>query len=185
MRNAKAIWLAGSVLTIIAGLLTDITPASAQKTTTTAGVSRNPLGPSAQSVRQEWGKPWSADSSLVHTGVDIAAKKGSVARATSAGIVFQSGWLGCKDRTTNCSPDDPSKSWGYYVVVRQDNGRAQGYLHVTKAIPAGTPIKAGEKVGKVFENHLHYNECRTAGLCYRGAATPAEFNQGRYLKPNI
>ena len=157
--------------------------ASGGKALTT--VSRNPLGSSAQSISQEWGEPWSKNSNKVHTGVDIPAAKGSAVRATETGTVFSTGWLGCKDGSSNCSKNDPSKSWGYYVVVRQDDGRAQGYLHVGKEIPVGTKIKEGQQVGGIFENHLHYNECKAAGRCKVGAVTPDEFRNGRYLKPNI
>lgn len=148
---------------------------------------RNPLGPNGTGVvTQTYGQPWSANSSELHTGLDIAAPAGAPVAATVSGKVTAIGWLGCKDGTSNCSRTS-AQSWGNYVVIQDQNGQAQGYLHVVQDsnLKIGDTINAGTVVGTVFENHLHYNECKAAAGCQHGAVTPAEFQKGNYLQPVI
>src|SRR5262249_48744156 len=147
----------------------------------------NPLGRPAK-VSQSFGVPWSEDRNKVHTGVDVEGKKGEAVTATSAGKVAKTGWLGCKgDSAGTRKPDQcPGNDWGYYVIVEKPSGSAEAYLHLDKpTLKAGDRIITGEKIGAIYSDHLHYNECRKVSECQRGAVTPAEFRLGNFLAPDF
>ena len=162
-------------------------------------VMQNPLGPGAQGkVTQSWSQPWEGDDTKLHTGVDVSAPRGAPVLATSAGSVYQTGWLGCRGdhsghlRLSSCPGTE--QNWGYYVVVKKDDGSASGYLHLAlaPALKKNEVVQAGTLLGSVYSDHLHYNECRkvfttswSVDGCQKGGVLPQTFNQGNYLKPTI
>jgi murein DD-endopeptidase MepM/ murein hydrolase activator NlpD len=148
---------------------------------------KNPLGPNGTAtVTQGFGVPWSNNPNDVHTGIDIAANKGSLVSATQGGVVKKIEWLGCKDGTNRCAPNS-AESWGDYVLVQDPNGTVQSYLHVVpnSNLVLNSQIKAGDIVGTVYQDHLHYNNCQTVSDCWRGEVSPQEFQQGNFVEPQL
>lgn len=92
-----------------------------------------------------------------HTGLDIAAARGTVIKAAAAGTVTFSGRKG---------------SYGYLIVVSHDNGVETYYAHCSKLYySAGTYVEQGEGIAEVGStgnstgNHLHF-EIRVNGVAY-------------------
>ena len=92
-----------------------------------------------------------------HTGLDIAAPKGTPIKAAAAGTVTFSGRKG---------------SFGYMVVVSHGNGIETYYAHCSKLyVTAGTVVQQGQTIAAVGStgnssgNHLHL-EVRVNGVAY-------------------
>jgi murein DD-endopeptidase MepM/ murein hydrolase activator NlpD len=148
---------------------------------------RNPLGPNGTAtITQTYGQPWVNNPKELHTGIDISANKGAPVAATAGGIVTV-GWLGCVDKNKSTPAQCPgiNENYGNYVVVKKSDGSAEGYLHVNTQLKTGDTVKTGNIVGSIYDNHLHYNECKEAKGCQHGAVTPDEFSKGNYLKPKV
>jgi murein DD-endopeptidase MepM/ murein hydrolase activator NlpD len=84
-----------------------------------------------------------------HSGVDLAAPKGTPIYATRSGTV------------TRATYDSSS---GYYVTINHGDGFSSSYLHMTHYIvKAGQKVKQGEVIGYVGStgtstgNHLHFS----------------------------
>ena len=92
----------------------------------------------------------------IHRGVDISLHVGDTVRAAFDGKV----------RLTRFE----KKGYGYYVVIRHDNGMETVYGHLSKFIAkpdqrvkAGEPIALGGNTGRSTGPHLHF-ETRYYGL---------------------
>jgi murein DD-endopeptidase MepM/ murein hydrolase activator NlpD len=101
------------------------------------------------------------ERSLVHAGIDIAARIGTPVSVTADGIA-----------TTGFSD-----TYGRYVLVDHGNGFSTFYAHLSKiTIPNGSPVHRGQMVGYVGETglctgpHLHY-EVRKG----QGTLNPEQF----------
>jgi murein DD-endopeptidase MepM/ murein hydrolase activator NlpD len=136
------------------------------------------------SITQGYGVPWSEDTTKLHTGLDISAKKDTQVFAMKSGVVKNRGWLG----KSNTGID-----WGYYLVVRNDDGSFSGYLHIKiqKSYADNARIEAGDTIGTVFRDHLHVNDCRQIAGCEYAAFPNPTFTEkfgsfGKfYLKPRL
>lgn len=91
--------------------------------------------------------PFSGEGAY-HTGVDISAPTGTVARATADGIVSYAGRSG---------------GYGRLVIIDHGNGYETYYAHLSRfEVIAGQEIRRGEPVGavgtsgRVTAPHLHY-----------------------------
>ena len=89
-----------------------------------------------------------------HSGIDLAAPRGTPIVATSDGVVLASGWMG-----------------GYGIAVRLDHGAGTEtrYAHMSRtAVAPGQDVKRGQVIGYVGSTgrstgpHLHY-EIRKKG----------------------
>lgn len=105
---------------------------------------------------------WRARFGRMHRGTDIALNVGDTVRAAFSG----------KIRLTKYE----SKGYGYYVVVRHDNGLETVYGHLSKflvkpnqRVRAGEPIALGGNTGRSTGPHLHF-ETRYMGLAINPAA---------------
>ena len=83
-----------------------------------------------------------------HTGLDIAAAKGTPIKVVSDGVVTFAGWSG---------------SYGYIVKVDHGNNVETWYAHTSKMLVSkGQEVKAGEKIALVGSTgnstgpHLHF-----------------------------
>lgn len=92
----------------------------------------------------------------IHRGVDIGLKIGDTVRVAFDGKV----------RMTSFD----KRGYGYYVVVRHDNGMETVYGHLSKfiakpnqVVKAGDPIALGGNTGRSTGPHLHF-ETRYYGL---------------------
>ena len=95
--------------------------------------------------------------SSAHTGLDIAASKGSAIKAAASGTVTFSGYKG---------------SYGYLVVVTHSNGVQTYYGHCSKLyVSAGQTVSQGQTIAAVGSTgnstgpHLHF-EIRVNGVAY-------------------
>lgn len=92
-----------------------------------------------------------------HTGLDIAAPRGTVIKAAASGTITFSGRKG---------------SYGYLTVIQHDNGVETYYGHCSKLYySAGTYVEQGQGIAEVGStgnstgNHLHL-EIRINGVAY-------------------
>ena len=90
----------------------------------------------------------------MHSGLDLAAPRGTPVPATGAGIVTAAGWMG---------------GYGNCVIVNHGNGIETRYGHLSAIdVSQGQRVAQGEVLGLVGStghstgNHLHY-EIRRAG----------------------
>lgn len=90
----------------------------------------------------------------MHSGLDLAAPRGTPVPASGAGVVWAAGWMG---------------GYGNGVVVNHGNGIETRYGHLSSiAVTRGQHVAKGEILGLVGStgrstgNHLHY-EVRQAG----------------------
>jgi murein DD-endopeptidase MepM/ murein hydrolase activator NlpD len=137
-------------------------------------------------VTQGFNVAWSQDKSLLHTGIDLGAKAGDPVFAVKTGTIEKKGWLGegkVNGKTVN---------WGYYVLVRNDDGTVHGYLHIREFIPSlPRRINVGAPIGNVYKDHLHFNDCMQLAGCQHGAFTNPTFkDKGSkitkyYVKPKF
>jgi hypothetical protein len=122
-----------------------------------ATVGRLPL---SGTITQRFGADWSENRNKKHTGVDIAAAMCACVPSVQPGKVVKIGDLG-RSRVTG-------EAWGKYVLI--DSGeRVHGYLHVRPSVKAGQEVRAGQKIGGIWKNHLHYNVCKKQEHCQLGA----------------
>ena len=92
-----------------------------------------------------------------HTGLDIAAPKGTSIKAAASGTVIHAGWKG---------------SLGNLVIISHGNGVQTYYGHCSKLIAkVGQKVSQGQVIAKVGStgnstgNHLHF-EVRKNGVLY-------------------
>lgn len=85
----------------------------------------------------------------MHTGIDIAASKGSNIFASNSGTVIVAGWS--------------SKGYGNYVVIDHGGGKSTLYAHMSKIITKkGAKVAQGDVIGLVGSTgwstgpHLHF-----------------------------
>lgn len=104
---------------------------------------------------------WRARFGRMHRGVDIALKVGDTVRSAFSGKVRLTKFEG--------------KGYGYYVVVRHDNGMETVYGHLSRflvkpnqRVRAGEPIALGGNTGRSTGPHLHF-ETRFMGLAVNPA----------------
>lgn len=98
----------------------------------------------------------------MHKGIDLALHVGDTVRAAFSGKVRL-----CKYER---------RGYGYYVVLRHDNGMETVYGHLSKflvkpnqRIEAGEPIALGGNTGRSTGPHLHF-ETRYLGIAINPAA---------------
>ncbi len=84
----------------------------------------------------------------LHTGIDIAADKGSIIRASKPGVVSVAGWMG---------------GYGLAVVIRHADGTATLYGHASELlVERGSEVEGGQPVARVGSTgnstgpHLHF-----------------------------
>ncbi|MBL3699230.1 peptidoglycan DD-metalloendopeptidase family protein [Leucobacter luti] len=101
----------------------------------------NPLPAGSYSVSQPWGNAG-------HNGIDLAAPMGTPVFAAGDGVVGLAGSV---------------NMGGNEVYIQHTNGLGTRYSHLSRfATQAGTPVKAGQRVGYVGSTgmstgpHLHY-----------------------------
>lgn len=89
-----------------------------------------------------------------HAGLDIAAPEGTPIKATAAGTVSYSGWMG---------------GYGYLIIIDHENGVQTYYGHCSRLYAKkGETVEAGDKIAQVGStgnstgNHLHF-EIRVNG----------------------
>lgn len=99
-----------------------------------------------------------------HSGVDLAAPKGTPIYASRSGTVTTAAY---------------NSSGGYYVVINHGDGFSTGYLHMTHYIvKEGQRVSAGQVIGYVGStgvstgNHLHFS------ISYNGNSV----NPANYIK---
>lgn len=95
--------------------------------------------------------------SSAHTGLDIAASRGTTIKAAASGTVTFSGWKG---------------SYGNLLVITHSNGIQTYYGHCDKLyVSAGKSVSQGETIAAVGSTgnstgpHLHF-EIRVNGIAY-------------------
>lgn len=105
---------------------------------------------------------WRARFGRMHRGVDISLHVGDTVRSAFDGKVRLTKYEG--------------KGYGYYVVVRHDNGMETVYGHLSRflvrpnqRVRAGEPIALGGNTGRSTGPHLHF-ETRYLGLAINPAA---------------
>lgn len=97
-----------------------------------------------------------------HSGVDLAAPRGTSIYATRGGTVTAATY---------------NSSAGYYVTINHGDGFSSSYLHMTHfVVNVGDRVSAGQKIGEVGStgtstgNHLHFS------IYYNGATqNPADY----------
>lgn len=100
----------------------------------------------------------------------------------NSGVVEKKGWLG---------NDDKGRSWGNYIVVKEDIGTTSGYLHVeaAKGVVETKRVKRGDIIAFVYRDHLHVNRCYQLKGCQHGAFVNDSFPKGDvgwyYWKPPL
>lgn len=145
-------------------------------------------------ITQGFNVPWSADSSKLHTGIDIDARAGTEVYAIRSGTVEAQGWLG--RGTIQRRGRQVTVDWGYYLVIRNEVGSINGYLHINpyRTYVRSARIRAGDRIGVVFENvvpHLHLNECYQVAGCQHGAWPSSTFSRNMgaltkyYVRPSL
>lgn len=84
----------------------------------------------------------------LHTGVDLAAPRGTPIYAAGDGVVEKAGW---------------SSGYGQFTLIKHNNGYETGYGHQSKIIvKAGTRVRQGQLIGYVGSTgnstgpHLHF-----------------------------
>lgn len=96
-----------------------------------------------------WAYPWG--KSITHKGVDIFAKNGTPALASTNGIVLKTG---------------VSEIGGNYVIILGAKWRAHYYAHLnSSSVSKGQYVKKGQQIGTVGNTgnalgkapHLHYS----------------------------
>lgn len=99
---------------------------------------------------------WRARFGRMHRGVDLSLRVGDTVRSAFSGKVRLTKFEG--------------KGYGYYVVVRHDNGMETVYGHLSKflvkpnqRVRAGEPIALGGNTGRSTGPHLHF-ETRYMGM---------------------
>lgn len=104
---------------------------------------------------------WRARFGRMHKGVDMSLRVGDTVRSAFSGKVRLTKFEG--------------KGYGYYVVVRHDNGMETVYGHLSRflvkpnqRVKAGEPIALGGNTGRSTGPHLHF-ETRYMGLCINPA----------------
>ncbi len=112
---------------------------------------------------------WRARFGRMHRGVDLSLRVGDTVRCAFSGKVRLTKYEG--------------KGYGYYVVVRHDNGMETVYGHLSKflvkpnqRVKAGEPIALGGNTGRSTGPHLHF-ETRYLGLAINPEAI-IDFNNG-------
>ena len=92
---------------------------------------------------------WRARFGRMHRGVDISLRVGDTVRVAFDGKVRLTKYEG--------------KGYGYYVVVRHDNGMETVYGHLSRflvkpnqRVRAGEPIALGGNTGRSTGPHLHF-----------------------------
>lgn len=107
--------------------------------------------PSRGSISSRFGKRYSS----FHTGVDIAAPRGSANKAADGGIVTFTGWSG---------------GYGNLVIINHENGYETYYAHNDSiTCKKGQRVARGDKIGTVGSTgnatgpHLHF-EVRVNGV---------------------
>lgn len=115
-------------------------------------------GPISQGFGVPWSAaapaPWANNGVQVHTGIDLPASRGTPVYSVSNGVVYREGKLG--------------GNYGQYLVINGPRG-ANGYLHVVPTVPLGAAVTSGQMIGRVYDNHLHFNSCPQPGACQYGA----------------
>jgi murein DD-endopeptidase MepM/ murein hydrolase activator NlpD len=109
--------------------------------------------------------PFGGDASF-HTGIDIAAKKGTAVKAFAGGRVAETG---------------TSRVYGNYVLMSHPDGFYSFYGHNSKVtVKKGKQVKVGDKIAEVGSTgvstgpHLHF-EVRKGGL---------RLNPKHYISPD-
>jgi hypothetical protein len=126
------------------------------------------------SLTQGFDVPWSANSRQRHTGFDISSPRGTTVFAIKDGAVVRSGWLG---------RDSEGQDYGYYAVVRNDDGTYTGYLHIRDLSGrASNRVRARTGFAAVFRDHLHLNDCRQEAGCQHGAFPNPTWPSGRNVR---
>lgn len=99
---------------------------------------------------------WRARFGRMHKGVDMSLRMGDTVRAAFNGKVRLTKFEG--------------KGYGYYVVIRHDNGMETVYGHLSRflvkpnqRVKAGEPIALGGSTGRSTGPHLHF-ETRYMGI---------------------
>lgn len=99
---------------------------------------------------------WRARFGRMHRGVDLSLRVGDTVRSAFSGKIRLTKFEG--------------KGYGYYVVVRHDNGMETVYGHLSKflvkpnqRVRAGEPIALGGNTGRSTGPHLHF-ETRYMGM---------------------
>lgn len=99
---------------------------------------------------------WRASFGRMHKGVDLSLSVGDTVRSAFSGKVRLTKFEG--------------KGYGYYVVVRHNNGMETVYGHLSRflvkpgqTVKAGQPIALGGNTGRSTGPHLHF-ETRYLGL---------------------
>ena len=112
--------------------------------------------PISGTISSRFGSRSSVRSS-VHTGLDIAARKGTPIKAAASGTVIHAGWKG---------------SLGKLIVISHGNGVQTYYAHCNSInVYAGQTVSSGQKIGEVGSTgnstgpHLHL-EVRVNGVAY-------------------
>lgn len=112
---------------------------------------------------------WRARFGRMHRGVDLSLKVGDTVRCAFDGKVRLTKYEG--------------KGYGYYVVVRHDNGMETVYGHLSKflvkpnqRVKAGEPLALGGNTGRSTGPHLHF-ETRYLGLAINPEAI-IDFDNG-------
>jgi len=84
----------------------------------------------------------------LHTGVDLAAPRGTPIYAAGDGVVQKAGW---------------SSGYGQFTLIKHTNGYETAYGHQSKiVVKAGTRVRQGQLIGYVGStgnstgNHLHF-----------------------------
>ena len=103
-------------------------------------------------VTQEFGKPLPGLGYNFHTGIDLAAARGTPIYAAGGGTVYAAGY------------DYSDYSLGYYVGINHADGYQTLYGHMWRQpdVRAGQQVAAGQKIGGVdstgysFGDHLHF-----------------------------
>ncbi|MCM1293652.1 MAG: M23 family metallopeptidase [Bacteroides sp.] len=105
---------------------------------------------------------WRASFGRMHKGVDLSLKVGDTVRAAFDGRIRITKYEG--------------GGYGYYVVVRHDNGLETVYGHLSRFlvkpnqyVKAGQPIALGGNTGRSTGPHLHF-ETRFMGLALNPAS---------------
>jgi murein DD-endopeptidase MepM/ murein hydrolase activator NlpD len=117
-------------------------------------------------ITQGFDVPWSVNPQQRHTGLDIAAKRGTAVWVMKSGTIVNTGSLGGE--------------WGNYIVVQEDAGTVSGYLHL-ELLPytkIGQRVTARTPLAKVFKDHLHINSCLQVAGCQHGAFPNPTFGRG-------